>query len=124
MTINDIMLRDMAEADRRQMIRDTAVSPAYKTLTSKLSGYKGDYMVYSLHIQSVEETPTGYLTFAGMSKSKAGIISNLVVIRSDAAPEYAVGEKVRLYLRCIDGYDYITDAGTQELPYFDLQWME
>lgn len=116
--------RTYTDADLRQNIRDSAVSPAYKTLTSKLSGYKGDYMVYTLHIQSVEETPTGYLTFAGMSKSKAGVISNLVAIRSTVAPEYAAGEQVKLYLRCIDSYEYITDAGAQQLPYFDLQWME
>jgi len=116
--------RSFTDADLRKNIRDSAVSPAYKTLTDKLSGYKGDYMVYSLHIQSVEETPTGFLTFAGMSKSKAGVISNMVVIRSAIAPEYAAGEQVKLYLRCIDSYEYITDAGAQQLPYFDLQWME
>lgn len=117
-------VRTYTDADRRAMIRDSAVSPAYKTLTSKLSGYKGDYMVYTLHIQSVDQTPTGYLIFAGMSKSKAGVISNLVVIRSSDAPEFAAGDKVKLYLRCIDSYEYISDDGTQELPYFDLQWME
>lgn len=116
--------RTFTDADRRAMIRSSAVSPAYKTLTGKLSGYKGDYMVYTLHIQSVEETPTGYLIFAGMSKSKSGVISNLVVIRSTDAPEFAAGEKVTLYLRCIDSYEYISDDGTQDLPYFDLQWME
>ena len=116
--------RTYTEADRRAMIRDSAVSPAYKTLTSKLSGYKGDYMVYTLHIRSVEPTPTGYLIFAGMSKSKAGVISNLVVIRSTDAPEFAAGDKVKLYLRCIDSYEYIGDDGSELLPYFDLQWME
>lgn len=116
--------RSYTEADQRQMIRSSAVSPAYSTLTSKLSGYKGDYMVYTLHIQSVEQTATGYLTFAGMSKSKSGVISNLVAIRSTVAPEYQEGEQVKLYLRCIDSYEYITDAGSQQLPYFDLQWME
>lgn len=116
--------RTFTDADRREMIRTTAVSPAYKTLTSKLSGYKGDYMVYTLHIQSVEQTPSGYLAFAGMSKSKSGKVSNLVVIRSTDAPEFLAGEKVKLYLRCIDSYEYISDEGTQDLPYFDLQWME
>lgn len=116
--------RVYTDADRREMIRTTAVSPAYKTLSSKLSAYKGAYMVYTLHIQSVEETPTGYLTFAGMSKAKSGAISNLVVIRSTDAPEYAAGDKVKLYLRCIDSYEYIGDSGSQDLPYFDLQWME
>ncbi|MBR6568951.1 MAG: hypothetical protein IKK75_00705 [Clostridia bacterium] len=116
--------RTYTDADRRAMIRDSVVSPAYKTLTSKLSGYKGDYMVYTLHIQSVDQTPTGYLIFAGMSKSKAGVISNMVVIRSTEAPEFVPGDKVKLYLRCIDSYEYITDDGVQDLPYFDLQWME
>ncbi len=116
--------RSFTDADRRAMIRDSAVSPAYKTLTSKLSGYKGDYMVYTLHIQSIDQTPSGYLIFAGMSKSKAGVISNLVVIRSTEAPEFAAGDKVKLYLRCIDSYEYISDNGSNLLPYFDLQWME
>lgn len=116
--------RVYTDADRRAMIRDSAVSPAYKTLTSKLSGYKGDYMVYTLHIQSVEQTPTGYLVFAGMSKSKAGVISNLVVIRSTDAPEFGAGDKVKLYLRCIDSYEYTSGEEAELLPYFDLQWME
>ena len=116
--------RVYTDADHQQMIRESAVCPAYKTLTSKLSGYKGDYMVYTLHIQSVDQTPSGYLIFAGMSKSKSGVISNLVVIRSSTAPEFAAGEKVKLYLRCLDSYEYISDEGTQYLPYFDLQWME
>ncbi len=116
--------RTYTDEDRRQMIRESAVSPAYKTLTSKLSGYKGDYMVYTLYIQSVEQTPTGYLAMAGMNRSKAGKYSNMVAIRSTDAPEFVAGDKVRLYLRCIDDYELTNENGTDIIPYFDLQWME
>ena len=116
--------RAYTEEDRKQMIRDEAVKPAYKTLKSKLSGYAGRYMVYTLHVQSVEETPTGYLIFAGMSKTKAGVYKDVVAIRSTQAPGFAAGESVKMYLKCIDSYEVQGESGTEEVPYFDLQWTE
>ena len=116
--------RTYTEEDRKQMIRDEAVKPAYKTLKSKLSGYAGRYMVYTLHIQSVEETPTGYLIFAGMSKTKSGTYKDVVAIRSSAEPDFAAGQSATMYLKCIDSYEIQGDNGTEEIPYFDLQWIE
>lgn len=116
--------RTYTEEDRRQMIRDEAVKPAYKTLVSKLSGYKGKYMVYTLYIERIEETSTGYLTFAGMSKSKSGAYSNVVAIRSTEVPSFAAGDKVQMYLKCLGSHEVQIDNGTEEYPYFDLQWVE
>lgn len=119
-----VATRTYTEEDRRQAIRDEAVKPAYKTLNSKISGYTGRYMVYTLHVQSVEETPTGYLMFAGMSKTKAGVYKDIVVIRSTQAPGVAAGDEARMYLKCIGTHDVEGETGTTTYPYFDLQWVE
>ena len=116
--------RTYTEEDRRQAIRDEAVKPAYKTLTGKISGYTGRYMVYTLNVQSVEEGPTGYITFAGMTKTKAGVYKEMVVIRSTEKPDFSAGSKVRMYLKCIGTYDVVTEDGEKTYPYFDLQWVE
>lgn len=116
--------RTFTEEDRRQAIRDEAVKPAYKTLSSKLSGYTGKYMVYTLYIQSVEQTTTGYLTFAGMNRTKSNVYQNMVAIRSSEMPDFAAGGSARMYLKCIGAYEVITDKGTELYPYFDLQWVE
>lgn len=116
--------RDYTAEDLRQVIRDEAVKPAYKTLTSKISGYMGKYMVYTLNIQSVEPTSTGYLTFAGMTKTKSGVYKEIVVIRSTDEPTYSAGSSAKVYLKCIGTYDVVGDEGTETYPYFDLQWIE
>lgn len=116
--------RDYTAEDLRQVIRDEAVKPAYKTLTSKISGYMGEYMVYTLNIQSVEPTSTGYLTFAGMTKTKSGVYKEIVVIRSTDEPTYSAGSSAKVYLKCIGTYDVVGDEGTETYPYFDLQWIE
>jgi len=116
--------REYTEEDRRQMIRDEAVKPSYKNLTTKLSGYTGKYMVYTLYVERIEETATGYITFAGMSRTKSGVYQNPVVIRTSGLPEYAVGDAVQMYLKCIGSYEMHADSGVKEYPYFDLQWIE
>ena len=116
--------REYTAEDLRQAIREAAVKPAYKTLNSKLASYMGSYMVYTLYVQSVEETSTGYLTFAGMSKTKAGVYKELVVIRSTDEPAYSAETSAKMYLKCIGTYDVVGDDGTETYPYFDLQWVE
>lgn len=119
-----VATRTYTEEDRRQMIRDEAVKPAYKTLTSKLSGYTGKYMVYTLYVERIEQTATGYVTFAGMTLTKSGVYQNPVVIRTSEMPEYAAGDAVRMYLKCIGSYEVHADNDVKEYPYFDLQWIE
>jgi len=72
----------------------------------------------------VEPTATGYLTFAGMTKTKSGVYKDLVVIRSTDEPTYFPGGTARMYLKCIGVYDIVSDEGTNSYPYFDLQWIE
>ena len=81
-------------------------------------------MVYTLNIKEISETSSGYLTFAGMSKTKAGVYKDLVVIRSSEQPDWSEGGKARMYLKYLGLYEYIDDNGTTEYPYFDLQWIE
>ncbi len=116
--------REYTEEDRRQMIRDEAVKPAYKNLTGKLSSYTGRYMVYTLYIERIEETPTGYITYAGMNRTKSGVYQNPVVVRTSELPAYASGDAVQMYLKCIGSYEVHADSGVKQYPYFDLQWIE
>ncbi len=116
--------RTYTEDDLRQKVRDEAVKPSYSNLTKKIEGYTGRYMVYTLEIERVEKTSTGYLTFAGMSKNKSGVYKDRVVIRSSEEPPYTDGAKVRLYLKCLGTYDVVSDEGTNSYPYFDLEFMD
>ena len=116
--------RTFTEEDQKQSIRDEAVKPSYSTLKSKIVSYRGKYMVYTLNIKEVSQTTTGYLTFAGMSKSKSGTYSQIVVIRSTEEPGWYEGDKVRMYLKCLGTYEVEGDEGATEYPYFDLQFIE
>ena len=116
--------REFTEEDRKQSIRDEAVKPTYKNLTGKIDSYRGRYMVYTLNIREVTQTPTGYLTFAGMTKTKSGVYKEIVAIRTTEEPVWSAGTAVRMYLKCLGLYDVISDDGTESYPYFDLQWLE
>jgi len=116
--------REFTEEDRKGAIRDEAVKPSYKTLKSKIETYRGKYMVYTLNIKEVSQTTSGYLTFAGMSKTKAGVYKDMVVIRTSEEPDWKEGGKVRMYLKCLGAYEVVDDSGSTEYPYFDLQFTE
>jgi hypothetical protein len=116
--------RELTAEDRREAIRDEAVKPSYKNLKDKISSYRGRYMVYTLNIKEVTQTSTGYLTFAGMSKTKSGVYKEIVAIRTTEEPSWRVGTSVRMYLKCLGMYDVVGDDGTDSYPYFDLQWVD
>lgn len=116
--------RALTDEDLRQSIRDEAIKPNYSNLVKKMVDYRGRYMIYTLHIKEVSASPTGYVTFAGMSKTKSGTYKELVVIRTTDAPGWYTGDQVRMYLKCLGAYDVISDDGTESYPYFDLQWIE
>ena len=117
-------VREYTEEDYRQVIRDEAVKPNYTNLVKKIQNYRGQYMVYTLNIKEVTTNSTGYLTFAGMTKTKSGVYKELVVIRTTDAPAWYEGDQVRMYLKCLGTYDVVSDDGTESYPYFDLQWVE
>ena len=81
-------------------------------------------MIYTLNIKEIIPTSTGYLTFAGMTKSKSGTYKEIVAVRTTEEPSWRVGTAVRMYLKCIGMYDVVSDEGTTSYPYFDLQWVE
>ena len=117
-------VREFTEEDRKQSIRDEAIKPSYKNLLSKLDSYRGRYMVYTLNVRDISQTATGYLTFAGMTKTKSGAYKEIVVIRTSEEPTWAAGRSVRMYLKCLGTYDVVSDDGTESYPYFDFQWTE
>lgn len=117
-------IRIFTDEDLKQSIRDEAIHPEYTSLLKKLQDYRGRYFLYTLHIKEVTQTATGYLTFAGMSKTKSGVYKNLVVIRTTEKPTWRAGLSVRMYLKCLGAYDVMGDEGTDTYPYFDFQWAE
>ena len=116
--------RVFTDADRLQSIEDEAIKPSYTNLKKKIDSYKGRYMVYTLNIKEVIPTSTGYLTFAGMTKTKSGVYKEIVAIRTTEEPSWREGTAVRMYLKCLGMYDVVGDDGTDSYPYFDLQWAE
>ena len=116
--------RELTAEDRKQSIRDEAVKPSYKNLKDKIDSYRGRYMVYTLNIKEITPTSTGYLTFAGMSKTKSGVYKEMVAIRTTEEPIWRVGTAVRMYLKCLGMYDVVSDEGTSSYPYFDLQFTD
>ncbi|MBR6668847.1 MAG: hypothetical protein IKL25_10870 [Clostridia bacterium] len=117
-------VRELTEEDRRDLIREEAVHPTYKNLKDKITGYQGRYMVYTLNIKDITQTATGYVTFAGMSKTKSGVYKEIVVVRTTGEPVWREGTAVRMYLKCIGLYEHTSAEGTTYYPYFDLQWVE
>ena len=116
--------RILTDEDRRQSIRDEAISPTYANLQKKMIDYRGRYFLYTLHIKEVSPTATGYITFAGKTKTKSGTYNEVMVIRTTEAPGWYAGDKVSMYLKCLGAYDVTDDNGTKSYPYFDLQWIE
>lgn len=116
--------RELTAEDRKQAIRDEAVKPSYTNLKKKIDGYRGRYMVYTLNIKEITQTSTGYLTFAGMTKTKSGVYKELVAIRTTEEPVWREGTAVRMYLKCLGMYDVVGDDGTASYPYFDLQFTD
>ncbi len=116
--------RVFTDADRLQSIEDEAIKPSYTNLKKKIDSYKGRYMVYTLNIKEVIPTSTGYLTFAGMTKTKSGVYKEVVAIRTTEEPAWRAGTAVQMYLKCIGMYDVVGDDGTDSYPYFDLQFVK
>ncbi len=120
--------REFTDEDRKQAIRDAEIHPTYAKLLADLRtddpAYRGRYMLYTLNIREVQEANNGYLTFAGMSKTKAGVYKEVVVIRTGETPTWSEGSAIRMYLKCLGLYDVTGDEGTESYPYFDLQWVE
>ena len=116
--------RVFTDADRLLSIEDEAIKPSYTNLKKKIDSYKGRYMVYTLNIKEVITTSTGYLTFAGMTKTKSGVYKEVVAIRTTEEPAWRAGTAVQMYLKCIGMYDVVGDDGTDSYPYFDLQFVK
>ncbi len=116
--------RTYTEGDMQEKIRSEAVKPSYSTLTSKLNSYRGRYLVYTVHVQSVEKTATGYLIFGGLTLTKSGVYRDRLIIRSTEEPDLTAGKSAKMYLKCIGSYDYTVDGKTESFPYFDLEFVD
>ena len=87
------------------------MKPAYSTLTSKIKGYTGRTMVYSLYVLSLEENDGQWLIKMAMTQSKSGKYSNIVYVTTTEEPNFSVDSQQRMYGKClgmleVDGKDY------------------
>ena len=115
--------RTLTEAEKKQQIRDAAVKPAYSTLTSKLTGYTGRYMVYTLYATDIVPSGDEWIIFMAMTKSK-DTYKNIVVVIADEEPPFQVGDQQKLYAQCIGSYEVTSEEKTTSYPCFQLCFWE
>ncbi|MGN0777639.1 MAG: carboxypeptidase-like regulatory domain-containing protein [Aristaeellaceae bacterium] len=115
--------RTITEAERRQIIREAAVKPAYSTLTQKLKGYTGRYMVYTLYATEIIPSGDEWIIFMAMTKTKTSY-KNIVVVIADEEPPFQVGDQQKLYAQCIGSYDVSSEEKTTSYPCFQLCFWE
>lgn len=115
--------RTLTEAQRKEQIRESAVKPAYSTLTKKLTGYTGRNMGYELFASEIIPSGDEWIIFMGMNKTKTAY-KNIVVVMTDEEPTFAVGDKVKMYGECIGAYEVTSEDGTKSYPCFQLHFWE
>lgn len=118
-------VRTFTEAERRAAIKAEAVKPAYSTLTSKLKGYTGRTMGYTVYVVSIEEEAGGgYLSQMAFVSRKSGY-KDFIYVRTDDAPSFSVDDKIKIYAVCTGGLDVTNETGkTVTYPSFDLLFFE
>ena len=96
--------RTLTQADLNNRIREDAVKPAYSTLKDKLKGYTGRYMVYTLHVDTVEKIGDQWVMRMGMRTTKKNGYRDIVYVICDADPGVASGDKKKVFLECTGPY--------------------
>lgn len=112
--------RTLTEADLRARYREEAVKPAYSTLTSKLTGYTGRIMVYTLYTVKIDQAGDQWIITMAMTRSKSGTYKNLVVVTTEEEPNFSVDSERRMYGRCTGSYIITDGETTQSYPSFEL----
>ncbi len=110
--------RKFTPSQQRAKIKEEAVKPAYGTLTDKLDGYTGRYMVYTLYPLSFEQVENDqWLIKMAMRSTKSGF-KEIVYVQSSEEPGFTLETELRLYLECLGAYPI--DTG-EIIPYF--KWL-
>ena len=102
--------------------KKNAVKPAYSTLTSKITGYTGKVMVYSLYAVEITEREDGkWELLMAMKQKQSGLYSQYVVVVCDERPDFTADSLQRMYATCTGNVDYThKDGTTGTYPGFEL----
>lgn len=112
--------RIVTEEQQREKWREEAVKPAYNTLNSKLKGYTGRTMGYSLYVVDYWQREDDWIIRMAMTKKNSGY-SNIVYVISPEEPVFDRDTQQMMYGECIGSLDVMLPDGTVETcPAFDL----
>lgn len=111
--------RTLTEAQRKQLVRDEAVKPAYSTLTKKLTGYTGRTMGYTLYVVDMNKVGDEWILTMAMKKTAKGY-SNLVMVTTTEEPNFSIDSQQKMYGVCAGAYVVTDGEKNTSYPSFDL----
>lgn len=112
--------RSLDEGEVRTRALQTAVKPAYTTLTQKTKNYTGRIMTYEMYVVSSEQAGDRWLLFMAQRKTDDGY-QDIVVVTMPEEPTFEEGSLHRMY-GTLAGTFQVQDSvnGDQYYPCFDL----
>lgn len=115
-TVNRIVTEDQ----QLERWRKEAVKPAYKVLTSKLTGYTGRVMGYNLYVVGYELDGDAWRIRMAMKKVGKNY-DQIVYVRTADEPQFEIGTQQKVYARCGGSIEIPQENGsTKAYPVFDL----
>ena len=113
--------REMSEAEKLEAVKNSAVKPAYSTLTKKLTNYVGRYMTYNLYLTDIVQSGDEYVLFMAMRSLKSGYKDIVVVTTKEDPGNLTVGNQYRIYGQLVGNYEVQNaEGGSSYYPCFDL----
>ncbi len=112
--------RVLSENDIRNQYRAQAVKPSYATLKRKLETYTGRIMGYKIYVTDIQKSGDEYLITAALTKTKKGVLKDLIVIATEEEPVFVAGSEQRFYGRLAGEYEIQSEEDTEKYPRFDL----
>lgn len=114
------LTRIVTDEQQQEKWREEAVKPAYKTLTSKIKGYKGRTMVYTLYAVDSWQEDGEWIIRMAMTQKK-DVYSNFVYVKTTEAPDFNAGDKLIMYGECLGSMEAtLPDGTTETYPAFKL----
>lgn len=114
----------ITEADLILRAKETAVKPAYSTLTSKLAGYTGRIMKYKLYVTDIQQAGDEWVLFMAMEQKSNGTYKNYVIVTTDEDPNVSIDSVHTVYATCTGPYEVENAEKTVTYPGFKLITIE
>ncbi|MCR4882043.1 MAG: hypothetical protein K6A68_00595 [Clostridiales bacterium] len=113
--------REMTAEQKNEVVRSTAVKPAYSTLTKKLTNYVGRYMTYNLYLTDIVQNNEEWVLFMAMRSLKTGYKDIVVVTTTEDPGNLAIGSQYRIYGQLVGNYEVQNaEGGSSYYPCFEL----